>query len=49
MSLIVAQSLSKTYTADSVEVKALRDVSFEIKAGSFLSFVGPSGSGKNAP
>ena len=46
MSLITAKNLSKTYATDSVEVKALQAVSFEIKAGSFLSFVGPSGSGK---
>jgi putative ABC transport system ATP-binding protein len=46
MSLVVAQSLSKTYATDSVEVKALQSVSFDIDAGSFLAFVGPSGSGK---
>jgi putative ABC transport system ATP-binding protein len=46
MSLIAAQSLTKTYATDSVEVKALQDVSFEIEAGAFLAFVGPSGSGK---
>jgi len=46
MSLIVARSLSKTYATDSVEVKALQDVSFEIEPASFLAFVGPSGSGK---
>ena len=46
MSLITAKNLSKTYATDSVEVKALQAVSFEIKAGSFLTFVGPSGSGK---
>jgi len=46
MSLIIAQSLSKTYATDSVEVKALQDVSFEIEAGAFLAFIGPSGSGK---
>ena len=46
MSLVVAQSLSKTYATDSVEVKALQEVSFDIAAGSFLAFVGPSGSGK---
>ena len=46
MSLVVAQSLSKTYATDSVQVKALQEVSFNIAAGSFLAFVGPSGSGK---
>jgi putative ABC transport system ATP-binding protein len=46
MSLIVAKSLSKTYATDSVEVKALQEVSFEIESGAFLAFIGPSGSGK---
>jgi len=46
MSLIVAKNLSKTYATDSVEVKALQEVSFEIEAGAFLAFIGPSGSGK---
>lgn len=46
MSLIVAQNLSKTYATNSVEVKALQGVSFEIESASFLAFVGPSGSGK---
>jgi putative ABC transport system ATP-binding protein len=46
MSLIIAQSLTKTYATDTVEVKAVQQVSFDINAGSFLCFVGPSGSGK---
>jgi putative ABC transport system ATP-binding protein len=46
MSLVIAQTLSKTYATDSVQVKALQEISFEIAAGSFLAFVGPSGSGK---
>jgi putative ABC transport system ATP-binding protein len=46
MSLIAAQNLTKTYATDSVEVKALQEVNFEIEAGAFLAFIGPSGSGK---
>ena len=46
MSLVVAQNLNKTYATDSVQVKALQEVSFDIEASSFLAFVGPSGSGK---
>jgi putative ABC transport system ATP-binding protein len=46
MSLVAAQSLSKTYAADGVEVKALQEVSFDVETGAFLAFVGPSGSGK---
>jgi putative ABC transport system ATP-binding protein len=46
MSLIVAKDLSKTYATESVKVKALQEVSFEIEPGAFLAFIGPSGSGK---
>jgi putative ABC transport system ATP-binding protein len=46
MSLVVAQNLAKTYTTNSIKVKALQDISFKIEAGAFLTFVGPSGSGK---
>ena len=46
MALITAKDLTKTYSTDTVEVKAVQAVSVEINAGSFLCFVGPSGSGK---
>jgi len=46
MGLIAAQHLTKTYATASVQVNAVQDVSLDIKAGSFLCFVGPSGSGK---
>lgn len=39
--------ISKTYKTGEVEVKALDDVSFEIKKGEFAAIMGPSGSGKS--
>jgi putative ABC transport system ATP-binding protein len=45
-SVIDAEDVAKSYRAGEVVVRALRGVSFNIKAGSFVSFVGPSGSGK---
>jgi putative ABC transport system ATP-binding protein len=46
MGLIKANSLTKTYQTEAIEVRALQGVSFEIDARSFVAFVGPSGSGK---
>ena len=40
---IVAQSLSKTYNG---KVKAVQDVSFEVKPGEAFGFLGPNGAGK---
>jgi len=40
---IVAQSLSKTYNG---KVKAVDDVSFEVKPGEAFGFLGPNGAGK---
>jgi len=45
--VIVADHLGKTYRAGKVEVAALRDVSFVVQPGEFVSIVGPSGSGKS--
>ncbi len=47
MSLIRAESLTKSYRAGDLEVPALRGVDFVIEPASFVSFVGPSGSGKS--
>jgi len=44
--VIRATDLTKTYAADGLEVRALRDVSLDVGAGSFIAFIGPSGSGK---
>jgi putative ABC transport system ATP-binding protein len=45
--IIVAQGLSKVYRSGRIAVPALRDVSFAVKGGEFVSIVGPSGSGKS--
>jgi len=45
--IIIAEGLSKTYRSGKLEVPALRDATFSIDSGEFVSVVGPSGSGKS--
>lgn len=45
--MIKISHVSKIYTTGEVEVKAVDDVSFEIKKGEFVAIMGPSGSGKS--
>jgi NitT/TauT family transport system ATP-binding protein len=44
---IAVRSLGKTYRTRSGRVEALREVSFDIAHGEFVSIVGPSGCGKS--
>ncbi len=46
MEIIRVEHLDKIYRNDGVAVQALRDISFSIDRGEFLSLAGPSGSGK---
>jgi putative ABC transport system ATP-binding protein len=45
--IIEASHLGKTYRSGKLEVPALRDVTFSVEPGEFVSIVGPSGSGKS--
>ncbi len=45
--IIIAEHLSKTYRSGKIEVPALRNATFSIERGEFVSVVGPSGSGKS--
>jgi putative ABC transport system ATP-binding protein len=44
--MLVAHGLTKEYQSGTQPLTVLRDVSFEIPQGAFVSIVGPSGSGK---
>lgn len=45
--MIAIENLSKTYGSGTLSVSALREVSFQIEKGEFVSIMGPSGSGKS--
>ena len=45
--IVELQTVDLTYQAPDGEVDALRDISFGIRDGEFVSLVGPSGCGKS--
>lgn len=46
MIILQTENLSKTYGKDETRVEALKNASFSVNRGEFVSIVGPSGSGK---
>ncbi|KMK78142.1 ABC transporter ATP-binding protein [Alkalihalobacillus pseudalcaliphilus] len=47
MDILKIENLSKEYGKGETAVKALNDVSFNVKKGEFVAIIGPSGSGKS--
>lgn len=45
--VVSLQKITKSYSRAGIEVSVLRDLSFDIPAGTFLAIMGPSGSGKS--
>jgi len=46
MSMIKVKNLKKQFQIGSETVNAIKDISFDVNAGEFISIMGPSGSGK---
>ena len=45
--ILKAENIAKKYQAENGEVEALKNVSFSVHDGEFVSIIGPSGCGKS--
>lgn len=45
--VLEVKNICKTYQAQNGEIEALRDISFDVKEGEYISIIGPSGCGKS--
>ena len=45
--VLKVKNISKIYQAENGEIEAVRDVSFSVEEGEFVSLIGPSGCGKS--
>ena len=45
--VLQVKNVSKIYQAENGEVEALKDITFNVKEGEFVSIIGPSGCGKS--
>lgn len=46
-SILKVENINKTYQAKNGEIVALKDISFEVEEGEYVSIIGPSGCGKS--
>ena len=46
MALISIENVSKDYKLGKIQIHAIKNISFSVQKGDFLSVVGPSGCGK---
>ncbi|MCK4544944.1 ATP-binding cassette domain-containing protein, partial [candidate division WOR-3 bacterium] len=44
--IVELKNISKVYKSGKIGVTALKNISVDIRKGTFVSFIGPSGSGK---
>ena len=45
--LLKIKNVSKIYQAKNGEIEAIKDISFSVEQGEFVSIIGPSGCGKS--